>query len=324
MHPGSLLRQELAGDLVIEPFLGIYDCFSASIAAPYSSNLFLSGFGFSASHYGLPDAGYVAWSDMVAASGRIRQILPAHKLLVDIDDGYVDIPTAQHVVLQLERMGAAMVMLEDRARPRRCGHVDGEQLLPLPAYIDKLTAVLGQRQEICVLARTDASGEDIFRRVDAISRTSADVLLVDGIDSVETLRRVQACTDKPLLFNQIAGGRSPRLSMGELRGMGVRLVQYSTPLLFAAQAAMKGAMTDLFASDGLLPLTSGRPAIGVKDCIALLERNVQKSGPAAGTPLPSTLPGTPAPAPLLPLATLVGDAASMVRQQELRIVETHA
>ena len=41
-HAGQVLRDELTSNEDIEPFLGIYDCFSASIAAPYSSNLFLS------------------------------------------------------------------------------------------------------------------------------------------------------------------------------------------------------------------------------------------------------------------------------------------
>ena len=166
-HPGQLLREELAGGAVIEPFLGVYDCFSASIAAGFSTNLFLSGFGFSAAYYGLPDVGYITWTDMVGAAWRIRQILPGHKLLVDIDDGYVDIHTTLHTAKQLERMGTAMVMLEDQSRPRRCGHVDGKQLVALPAYMEKLNAMLAQREDICVLARTDASGDEIFRRLDA-------------------------------------------------------------------------------------------------------------------------------------------------------------
>jgi 2-methylisocitrate lyase-like PEP mutase family enzyme len=273
-HPGQLLRKELSGDRDIDPFLGIYDSFSASIAAPFSTNLFLSGFGFAASFYGLPDIGYISWTDMVAAAWRIRQILPDHKLLVDIDDGYVDIHTARHVVKQLDSMGAAMVMLEDQARPRRCGHVDGKRLLPLSDYIEKLNAVLGDNQSICVLARTDASGDEIYRRVEAISKTNADVLMVDGIDSIETLKRVRSCTSKPLLFNQIAGGKSPRLSIGQLRELGVRLVQYSTPMLFAAQQAMTEALDALAENDGLLPHNPDGSNIGVRECLALLQANV--------------------------------------------------
>jgi 2-methylisocitrate lyase-like PEP mutase family enzyme len=268
------LGAALEGKAAMEPFLGVYDCFSATIAAPYSQNLFLSGFGFSASYYGLPDVGYVAWSDMVAAAWRIRQILPRHNLLVDIDDGFVDVSTACHVVRQLEAMGIAMVMLEDQARPRRCGHVAGKVLLPLPDYIEKLKAVLEARTEMLVLARTDASGEEIFRRVEAMSATEADVLLVDGIVSVEMLARVRRSTHKPLLFNQIAGGKSPKLSVAELRELGVTLIQYSTPLLFAAQRAMGEALEDLFANGGMLPTDRRQGDIGVADCVALLEGNV--------------------------------------------------
>jgi 2-methylisocitrate lyase-like PEP mutase family enzyme len=279
-HPGQVLREELSNGTVIDPFLGIYDCFSASIASRYSSNLFLSGFGFSAGYYGLPDAGYIAWADMVAAAWRVRQILPEYKLLVDIDDGYVDIHTALHVVKQLERMGTAMVMLEDQGRPRRCGHVDGKQLLPLPAYMAKLNALLAERESMCVLARTDAAGDEIFRRLEAMSATHADVLMVDGIDSIETLTQVRNCTDKPLLFNQIAGGKSPNLSIEELRALGIGLVQYSTPLLFAAQQAMTEALDSLMKSGGILPQNPNGLSVGVAECLALLQANVKTPGVA--------------------------------------------
>lgn len=269
-HPGEVLRTELQRGTEVAPFLGVYDCLSARVAAPYSPNLFLSGFGFAAGFYGLPDIGYITWSDMVAAAGRIRQILPGHRLLVDIDDGYVDVHTACHVARQLESMGAAMVMLEDQARPRRCGHADGKILLPLAEYMVKLNAVLDARDAMCVLARTDAAGEDIFRRVEAMSETSADVLLVDGIHSVVTMQRVLAMTDKPLLFNQIAGGKSPELSLSELRGLGVRVIQYSTPLLFAAQQAMSEALKRLTERDGRLWYEPGSGDVGVRECTALL------------------------------------------------------
>lgn len=285
-HPGDLLREELAAGREIEPFLGIYDCLSASVAAPYSPNLFLSGFAFSAAHYGLPDIGYIAWSDIVASAWRLRQIVPRHRLLVDIDDGYVDVHTARHVVRQLEAMGVAMVMMEDQARPRRCGHVDGKQLLPLPAYLDKLNAVLADRSSICILARTDTTGEDIFRRVEAMSRTEADVLLVDGVDSIETLERVCRSTEKPLLFNQIAGGKSPRLGIEDLRQLGVRMVQYSTPLLFAAQRAMTEALDALFANGGLLPNDFAGGDINVAKSLSLMQANAPPPGRDANEPSP--------------------------------------
>lgn len=272
-HPGKLLREEISGGAV-SPFLGIYDAFSATIAAGYSKNLFYSGFGFAASHYGLPDIGFIGWPDMVNAAWRIRQILPNHKLLVDIDDGYVDTEVTCHVVKQLENMGVAMVMLEDQARPRRCGHYDGKVILPLDQYLEKLNRALAAREKMCILARTDTSGEDIFRRVEAISKTDADVLLVDGIRSLEVLRDVRKITDKPILFNQIAGGKSPRVTLTELQEAGAQLALYSTPCLFAAQTAMHRTLTDILNDDGRLPSTIGGASVGVAECTELLRHNM--------------------------------------------------
>ena len=92
---------------------------SASVAARHYDGLFVSGFGFAASYYGLPDIGAIAWPDMVSFVQRLRLAFPQHHLLVDIDDGYVDPEVACHVVAQLERIGASGVILEDQQRPRR-------------------------------------------------------------------------------------------------------------------------------------------------------------------------------------------------------------
>lgn len=277
-HPGQDLCAALAAGNAIAPFIGVFDAFSASIAARFSPNLFLSGFGFAASHYGLPDLGYIAWSDIVAEAWRLRQIFPAHKLLVDIDDGYADTGTACYVARQPERMGVAMIMLEDQARPRRCGHYAGKVLLPLNFYLEKLNAVLSEREALCVLARTDADGEEIYRRVDALSQTEADVLLVDGVSDLEILRKMRGLTDKPLLFNQIAGGASPRATLTELRDAGAALVLYSTPCLFAAQTAMEASLKAIFADDGRLPETGVGRAAGVAQCTALLVANHEAAG----------------------------------------------
>jgi 2-methylisocitrate lyase-like PEP mutase family enzyme len=275
MQNGQSLKNDLTNENTIEPFVGIFDCFSATIGARFSNNLFYSGFGFAASHYGLPDNGYISWSDMLQAVWRVRQILPAHRMLVDIDDGYADTQVACRVTRELETMGAAMVMLEDQARPRRCGHVDGKIVLPLNEYLAKLNAVLDHRHSICVLARTDASGDEMYRRVEAIQKTEADAVLVDGIASLEALRKVRSLTDKPVAFNQMAGGKSPRLSACELRAERVALHIYSTPMLLAAQAAMQTAMEEIMSADGRLPATTDGVHLAAKDCILALQGNVE-------------------------------------------------
>ncbi|MGV9757267.1 isocitrate lyase/PEP mutase family protein [Streptomyces tricolor] len=259
------------------PLIGVFDMFSASVAAQHYDGMFVSGFGFAASHYGLPDIGFIAWPDIIAFVQRLRLAFPRQHLLVDIDDGYVDPETACHVVQSLEAVGASGVILEDQKRPRRCGHVDGKQVLPLEEYLEKLDMVLRARRDLVVVARTDATEEDeILRRAKALAATDADVVLVDGVRSVDWIHKVRRVIgDKPLLFNQIAGGKSPRLSLSELTGLGVDVAIYSTPCLFAAQTAIDRALTDLKAADGRLPQT-GPDTVGVAECLALLEKNISR------------------------------------------------
>ncbi|MFI2206237.1 oxaloacetate decarboxylase [Streptomyces sp. NPDC020192] len=277
MTYGKQLRERIAGPGTT-PLIGVYDMYSASIAARHYDGMFVSGFGFAASYYGLPDIGFIAWPDMVAFVQRLRGAFPHHHLLVDIDDGYVDPDVACHVVEGLERIGASGVILEDQKRPRRCGHADGKQVLPLEEYLEKLDQVLETREDLVVVARTDATDEqDILRRAERLAATDADVVLVDGVRSVEWIKRIrEVAGDKPLLFNQIAGGKSPRLSLGELSGLGVDVAIYSTPCLFAAHEAMDSALADLKAADGRLPEVDPASGVGVKASTSLLERNIAR------------------------------------------------
>lgn len=249
---GNDFKQELA-EKGIMPFVGVYDVFSASIAAKHYNGIFLSGFGFAASFYGLPDIGFIAWSDMVSYVQRVRTVLPHHLLLVDMDDGYGDPDIACHVTMLLESVGASGVVLEDQRRPRRCGHFDGKQLLTIDEYLDKLTRVLETRREMFVVARTDAvNPDDILMRAKAFEHAGADAVLVDGMGDLALIKKLKQHITVPIVFNQIAGGKSLLHSLEELENVGVSMVIYSTPCLFPAQAAVEKAMRSLKENDGLI------------------------------------------------------------------------
>ncbi len=269
---GNRLKNHIAeNDLV--PFIGVFDVFSASLAGRHFDSLFVSGFGFAASHYGLPDIGFITWTDIVAFVQRLRTVLPHHHILVDIDDGYCDPEVACHVVSVLEAAGASAVVLEDQKRPRRCGHFDGKQIMDLDEYLAKLRAVLATRRDMLVIARTDSTDpEDIARRVVAFSEAGADAVLVDGLRNLDTVRHLSQLVDTPFCFNQIAGGKSPAYTQTELRDAGVSLVIYSTPCLFAAQAAIESALVEMKARDGSL---AGSP-VGVSDCTRILRDNLAR------------------------------------------------
>lgn len=271
---GQGLRARMVGGETI-PFIGVYDVFSASLAARHYDTLFLSGFSFAASTYGLPDIGFIAWSDLVAFVHRIRALLPRTHLLVDIDDGYGDAEVACHVVSLLERAGVSGVVLEDQQRPRRCGHLDGKQILPVDEYVAKLRRVLDTRREMIVVARTDASDfGEILTRARAFDEAGADAILVDGVKDLDLIRTIAAEVSRPVAFNQIAGGKSPRSSLCELAAAGVTLVIYSTPCLFAAQAAVEDAVGHLKRTGGLLPEAAPGRSVGLGACVAVLQENL--------------------------------------------------
>jgi len=269
---GARLRQEV-GDRPI-PFIGVYDAFSASLAARHYDHLFLSGFGFAASYYGLPDIGFIAWSDITAYVGRLRSVMPHTHLLVDIDDGYCDTEVACHVVALLESLGASGVVLEDQQRPRRCGHYSGKRLMELPEFLEKLKRVLATRRELFVVARTDAhQPEEALKRVIAFAEAGADAVLVDAVPDLATLRALSLSVKAPLVCNQLPGGKSPAWSLTEMAEAGVSLVIYSTPCLFAAQEAITNTLITLRERDGRLSqgVTTG---VALPECTALLNGNL--------------------------------------------------
>lgn len=272
-HYGSSLKDAIEQSDIL-PFIGVYDTFSAGIAGRHFDNIFISGFSFAASYYGLPDIGFIAWPDIADFTRRVRSILPGHHIIVDMDDGYSDVEVACHATWNLEQAGASAIVLEDQQRPRRCGHLPGKQILPIDDYVRKLERVLETRRDMLVIARTDVVEEESLDRLKAYAQAGADLIMADGIVRMETLLRIREEIDLPVVFNQIYGGKSTLFNLDELQLSGVSLVLFSTPCLFAAQAAVDGAMSALKASNGLLSreISGG---ICLSDAVANLETNLK-------------------------------------------------
>ena len=275
--PGTRLKQEITKETFL-PFIGVYDVFSASVAARYYNGLFLSGFSFAASFYGLPDIGFICWSDLVTFAQRVRTVLPHHHLLIDIDDGFGDPDIACHVVSLLEAVGASGVIMEDQKRPRRCGHFPGKQLLELDEYLLKLARVLANRQDLVVVARTDASDpEERMRRAKAFADCGVDAILVEAVPDLKTVKQIQDTVQCPLMVNQIAGGQSPSWSFTSLQEEGVSLVNYSTPCLFGAQSGIEGTLSWIQDHDGQLPNEKDKASQSPFQCCTdLLNENMKR------------------------------------------------
>ena len=125
---GAAFRAEIL-DKNIVPLIGVYDALSASLSSKYFNAVFCSGYGFSASRYGLPDEGFIAWQDMISYVENMRAISPDIHIVVDIDEGYGDDKIARTVTSRLENVGASAIVLEDQRRPKKCGHLPGKEII---------------------------------------------------------------------------------------------------------------------------------------------------------------------------------------------------
>jgi len=277
-NAGNEFRRRIRDHRLL-PLIGVYDVFSAQIAANRFEGVFCSGYGFAASAYGLPDVGYVNWRDMTDFATKIRHAIPAAHILVDVDDGFGDEIVASNTIRVLESNGLSAVMMEDQKRPRRCGHFEGKEILPAPEYLTKLSRVLETRRSIFIIARTDASdpSEGIERAV-MYAEAGADGVMVEAIKDLNTISKLRALVSVPIMVNQLYGGKSPNWRFNELEDAGASIVIYSTPCLFAAQYGIERYL-DAMLEQNCLPSEN---TASMADCMRVLTGKATPQKPAVG------------------------------------------
>ena len=260
----------------ILPLIGVYDVFSAKIVSERFEGVFCSGYSFAASAYGLPDVGYVNWRDMTDFATKIRHAIPSTHILVDVDDGFGDEIVASNTIRILESNGLSAVMMEDQKRPRRCGHFEGKEILPIVEYLTKLSKVLETRMSIFVIARTDATdpSEGIDRAV-SYAENGADGVMVEAIRDLKAVSKLRSLVSVPIMINQLNGGKSPNWRFDELEDAGASIVICSTPCLFAAQYGIEKYL-DMMMEMNCLPSDN---TASMDDCQRVLNGNLVQKKP---------------------------------------------
>jgi methylisocitrate lyase len=206
-----------------------------------------AGFGLSGSLLGTPDIGLLCAPEMI---GQYRNISAAVSIpvFVDIDTGFGDLNNVIRTVREVEATGAAGLFIEDQTYPKRCGHMQGKQVVAVADYLPKLKAALSARRDadFVIMARTDAYSvlglEEALRRADIYARAGADMIFVEAVDDPQVMRRVNQrlrSLGVPSMANMIEGGRSPFLTAAELQALGYDLVAYPCGSLFSAVKAMQ-------------------------------------------------------------------------------------
>ena len=240
--------RELLGQPGVIRSLGAHDVFTARLVEQAGlETVFIGGFGTAASMLGLPDVGLLTMTEMADAVRRmaLRVSIP---VVADGDTGHGDLHNVVRTVQEFERAGAAGILLEDQVTPKRCGHFEGKQIIPLEEMELKLKAALAARRDpdFVIIARTDARGVNGF--VDAVRRArlyleaGADAIFPEALESAEEFARFAREVPAPLLANMTEFGRSPPLDLPTLSQIGYRMVLYP---LTAFRVAMKAAALTL-------------------------------------------------------------------------------
>jgi 2,3-dimethylmalate lyase len=227
------------------PSFAAHDVFTALILERAGIPLlFVGGFGAAASSLGLPDFDLLTRSEMADIVRRVagRVQIP---VVADGDTGYGDLIHVQRTVRELERAGAAGIILEDQVAPKRCGHFQGKAIVPWPEMRERLLAALDARRDpdFVLIARTDArTVADLDEAIDRGNRArelGADVVFIEAPESREELERIAREVPGPLMVNLLIGGRTPILHRDELQAMGYKIAVYPIETLAATQRSLE-------------------------------------------------------------------------------------
>jgi len=238
-HPAKRLRALLEEGRTL-PVPGVFNGLTALLARQAGAELiYLSGAAFSAS-MGMPDVGLVTLDELARAARQIVRVtrLP---LVVDADTGFGSALNVMRTVRELEGARCAAIQLEDQVDPKRCGHLDGKQVVAAEVFAEKVRAAAAARQQLVVIARTDARATDGFdeavRRGLAYRDAGADVIFPEALETEDEFAAYSREVPGPLLANMTEFGKSPNLSVGRLAELGYRLVLF--PVSAARVAALQ-------------------------------------------------------------------------------------
>lgn len=247
MNSRQLLKQLFKRDrLLVAP--GCFDGLSARLVEEAGFEAaYLSG-GAVARSMGIPDIGLVTMSEVI---DRAAQVVAAVKIpiIADADTGYGNAVNLVRSVREFERTGVAAIHIEDQITPKRCGHLDGKEVIPLAEMEKKLQAALANRSDpdFSIIARTDARGvhgfDDAIRRGRAFAKLGVDAVFVEAPQSEAELEEIpRALANVPLLVNVFKGGKTPMLPVERLQQMGYRIAIYPSETQRAAIHAMRQAL----------------------------------------------------------------------------------
>ncbi|WP_454724809.1 MULTISPECIES: isocitrate lyase/PEP mutase family protein [Cupriavidus] len=252
MTPAATFRQRLqAPGMIIAP--GAYDAIGARLIEQAGfAACYMTGAGTSAAR-GFPDFGLLTMSEMVENAAVMARAV-AIPLIADADTGYGNELNVTRTVREYEARGVAAIHIEDQVAPKRCGHLDGKEVIAHEEFVSKIRAAVEARRtpDFTIIARTDARAvlglDEAVRRANAALEAGADIAFVEATQTLEEVAAVPRLVRGPCLLNVVPGGRTPVFDLREAEAMGYKLAILPGLMLKAAIEAGDAALAQLRAT----------------------------------------------------------------------------
>ena len=201
----------------------------------------------------LPDIGLTTLTEVAHRSRQIARVtdLP---VLVDADTGFGEPMSAARTISEFEDAGVAGCPLEDQVNPKRCGHLDGKEVVPTELMLRRITAAVNERRDdqFVICARTDAAGvegiDSAIERAKAYADAGADLIFTEALHTPADFEKFRAAVDVPLLANMTEFGKSELLSAKQLEDLGFNAVIYPVTTLRIAMGQVEEALAEIAAT----------------------------------------------------------------------------
>jgi methylisocitrate lyase len=204
----------------------------------------------------LPDIGLTTLTEVSQRAGQIARVtdLPT---LVDADTGFGEPMNVARTVQVMEDAGVAGIHIEDQVNPKRCGHLDGKDVVDESTALKRIAAAVAGRRDpdFLVMARTDIRGvEGMAAAVDrakALVDAGADAIFPEAMAGLEEFAAMRAAVDVPILANMTEFGKSDLFTTQQLADVGVNLVIFPVSLLRLAMGAAERGLDTILAEGSL-------------------------------------------------------------------------
>jgi methylisocitrate lyase len=244
------LRKLLQRDgILVVP--GAYDALTARMIEKVGFDaVYMTGGGTVTSLAGLPDNGLITLTEM-AMNARYIAEATSIPVISDADTGYGNAVNVMRTVWEFERAGVAGIHIEDQVAPKRCGHLEGKEVVSTEEMVGKIRAARAARNDsdFVIIARVDAravlSFDEAVRRGQAYLEAGADVIFPEALENEEEFRGYAKAVKAPLLANMTEFGKSPYLSAKQFEEMGYKIVIFPVTALRMALKAVWEYLTIL-------------------------------------------------------------------------------